>query len=197
MGPGERWSRGDVVALREIWKGRVWKARPWIVVHDRPEEVALYIPLGSPTKVPRGGGVPRDSWELDDGTFNHHAVRLAPAGRSYSILLFWAPEGEFDGWYVNLERDFRRDGVGFVYEDQLLDVWVNPDGSWHWLDEDELEEGVERGIFSPAEAAEIRAEGERVIAEWPFPTGWEEWKPDPSWGRPELPKGWETVQGAQ
>ena len=36
----------------------------------------------------------------------------------------------------------------------------------------------------------IRAEGERVIAEWPFPTGWEAWRPDPAWPTPVLPTDW-------
>ena len=36
----------------------------------------------------------------------------------------------------------------------------------------------------------IWAEGERLLAEGPFPTGWEEWRPDPAWNVPELPAEW-------
>src|SRR5262249_17524727 len=38
-----------------------------------------------------------------------------------------------------------------------------------------------------------RAEGERALTEWPFPTGWEEWRPDPRWKLPQLPAGWDVV----
>lgn len=51
---------------------------------------------------------------------------------------------------------------------------------------------VKQGQFSPEQAEAFRAEGERVIAEWPFPTGWEEWRPEDSWPVPSLPDGWET-----
>ena len=35
--------------------------------------------------------------------------------------------------------------------------------------------------------------GGRVLEEWPFPTGWEDWRPDPSWPIPQLPDGWDRV----
>ena len=38
----------------------------------------------------------------------------------------------------------------------------------------DLEVGVERGYFTREQATAFREEGERVIAEWPFPTGWEQ-----------------------
>jgi hypothetical protein len=41
------------------------------------------------------------------------------------------------------------------------------------------------------DAAAARAEGERVIAEWPFPTGWEDFRPDPAWQLPRLPEGYD------
>jgi hypothetical protein len=46
------------------------------------------------------------------------------------------------------------------------------------------------GFFSTEQAAAFRAEGERVIAEWPFPTGWEDWRADPSWPVPSVPGRW-------
>src|SRR5690606_7246240 len=50
----------------------------------------------------------------------------------------------------------------------------------------------------PARAAEVRAEAESVIArleagEPPFCDPWPHWRPDPSWGLPALPPGWEKV----
>jgi hypothetical protein len=65
----------------------------------------------------------------------------------------------------------------------VLDVVVDPDGTWHWKDEDEFLEATTLGLFTRQKALEIRAEGERVIASLPslLPTGWETWIPNPSW----------------
>jgi hypothetical protein len=39
----------------------------------------------------------------------------------------------------------------------------------------------------------VRAEGERVIAERPWPTGWEDWRPPRDWTRLPLPEDWDVV----
>jgi hypothetical protein len=96
-------------------------------------------------------------------------------------------------WYVNLQEPLRRTPLGFDTCDQLLDLVRTRDGKWRWKDERELGAAVERGFLSNEEAAAIRAEGERVIAADPFPTGWEDWRPDPSWPAPALPPGWDVV----
>jgi hypothetical protein len=64
---------------------------------------------------------------------------------------------------------------------------------FRWKDEDELAHAVELELFSAEEAAAIRAAGERVIAARPWPTGREDWRPDPAWALPRLPKGWDVV----
>jgi hypothetical protein len=64
---------------------------------------------------------------------------------------------------------------------------------WSWKDEHHLVEAVELGIFDEQGGAEVRAEGERVIAARPWPTGWEGWRaPDHSAPLP-LPDAWEAV----
>jgi len=75
-------------------------------------------------------------------------------------------------------------------QDHELDLVVRPDRSWRWKDEEKMEYWVRQGRFTPAEVAAIRAEGERVLAASPFPTGWEDWRPDPSWRVPKLPSDW-------
>ncbi|MEJ7570010.1 MAG: GNAT family N-acetyltransferase [Gaiellaceae bacterium] len=188
------WSSGDIVVVRELWKGRVWKARPWIVVQDAPGELVLWIPKGTPTKIPSGSGIPRDEWELEDGVFTRAALRVARPDRLHSILRF---EGETGlEWYVNLERPLRRSRLGFDYLDRELDLLVRRDGTWEWLDEDEFEEAQALGVIAPEEAAAMREEGGRVLAEWPFPTSWEVWRPDPAWELPALPEGWDDVPAA-
>jgi Protein of unknown function (DUF402) len=191
------WSPGDVVAVREVWRGRIWKARPWIVVYDRPDELALFIPHGTPTKIPPGSGIPRRDWVLEDGIFGHDALRLVRPGEAHSVLLFWR-NGEFHGWYVNLERPLTRSRVGFNYLDQELDIYVRPDRTWTYLDEDEFSESQLLGVIGPEEARAVREEAARLIEAieaWrpPFSAGWETWRPDPAWTLPQLPSGWETV----
>lgn len=188
---------GEAVVVREIWRGRVWKARPYLVVHDRPEQLALYLPQGAPTKIPDGSGIPRDEWTLHDGQFQHAALRLTRPGAAHSVLLFW-DAGSFVGWYVNLERPLTRSRVGFDYLDLELDLRVRPDRTVEVLDEDEFEEARALGVVEPEEAASVRAEAERMIAaierwEPPFCDGWEDWQPDPAWQIPALPPGWDIV----
>jgi hypothetical protein len=84
-------------------------------------------------------------------------------------------------------------------QDQELDIVIRPDRSaWHWKDEAAFEDMVAAGLFSAEEARAIRAEGERVIrkmqaGEPPFCDGWEDWRPPPEWGLPELPSGWDDI----
>ena len=49
------------------------------------------------------------------------------------------------------------------------------------------------GVLDAQAAAAIRAEGERVMAEQPWPTGWEHWRPPPQWEPLPLPEGWNVV----
>jgi hypothetical protein len=192
-----RFRSGDVVVLREIWHGRVWKARPWIVVHDRADQLALYIPNGSPTKIPPGSGIPRDDWELEDGVWERPTLRLTAPRTPHSVLVWWV-EDVFDGWYVNLERPLERSELGFDYLDLELDIYVRPDRTWELLDEDEFEEAKRLGVIAPEEAAAVRAEAARAVRmieawESPFCDGWERWRPDPAWRTPVLPAGWDVV----
>ena len=187
------WAHGDVVVLRELWKGRVWKARPWLVVRDEPDELVLFIGRGTPTKVPPGSGIPRDDWVLEDKVWRREALRVTRPGAAHSILLWWEGGHRVEEWYVNLERPLTRSPIGFDYLDLELDVLCRPDGSHEWLDADEFEEAQHRGVISPAEAAAVRAEAGGVLTAWPFPTGWEDFRPDPGWATPVFPEGWDVV----
>ena len=126
----------------------------------------------------------------------NRVLRTIRFGERHSLDLFWDDDsGDFVGWYVNLQTPLRRSRLGFDTTDHALDVWVEPDRQWRWKDEADLATCVELGLFTAHEAAEIRAEGERVIAALPelIPTGWEDWRPDPAWQLPELPAGWDVV----
>lgn len=121
---------------------------------------------------------------------------LTPFGGAHAVGHFWDDaSGEFLCHYINLQEPLRRSRVGFDSSDHVLDVVVDTDGNWRWKDQDELEEAVGLGLFSKAEARAIREEGERVIATFAslFPTGWESWRPDPSWPALKLPPTWHCL----
>jgi hypothetical protein len=185
------WKSGDVVAWREAWQGQEYIAVPVRVVEDDEDQLLVYVAAGTrfsfPSAWPFGEAHP---WARDGVWRGAHGslVRMRP-GDSYAIGHFW--EGEtrrFSGWYVNMQEPFRREGLSYVTQDQELDIWVNADGTWSWKDEQELEDWVGRGRFTRAEVTEIRRVGESVISAWPFPTGWENWAPDPAWPVPTLPE---------
>ena len=50
------WSRGHVVALRDIWFGAVWRAVPGIVVEETPEQSVFWVPADSESRYPVDGG---------------------------------------------------------------------------------------------------------------------------------------------
>ena len=125
------------------------------------------------------------------------ALILMPPGRAHSVWWFFAGAG-FSGWYVNLEARscFWRHGqlYGVDVVDHELDIVVAPDRSWQWKDEDDLTAvtGL-AGYWDARASAEIRAEGQRVLAgveaaRFPFDGSWCDFRPDPAWPRPRLPE---------
>lgn len=204
---------GKTVVLQEVWDGRVWAARPMRVVEDEGERVALWFPRCTGWKAPtlhpelpwhegRGGRLAEcaagGKWVFRDGEWDVDTLSLMRAGDWHALWVSWLRSGEHWGWYVNLQRPFRRTELGFETMDLMLDVIVDPDRSWRWKDEDELETFVARGVFDRSLAERVRAEGVEVARraqadEPPFCEPWAEWRPDPSWDLPELPEGWDTV----
>ncbi len=176
---------------RDVHRGRVWRAQACRIVEESEESIVFWIPAGAPAKVPAGGlRIPGDDWELEETAPSAGQVCVARRGRSHSIYVFWDETGAVDHWYVNFEQPLRRTPLGLDTFDEKLDLIVRPDGSYVWKDEDELEQAAAAGLLDPAA---VRAEAQRVLEEWPFPTGWEEWRPDPSWPIPQLPDGWDRV----
>ncbi len=134
-------------------------------------------------------------WEMEAVTWHtNRVVWLTRVGDAHAIGHFWDDAtGRFIGWYANLQAPLRHTRLGFDTNDHTLDVLVAPDKTWLWKDEDQLADAVAAGIYTPAVAAEVRAEAERVIAtlETRLPTGWETWQPDPDWPPLALPAGWD------
>jgi len=127
---------------------------------------------------------------------------LPPGGEPWSVWWFFTPEtGDFRGWYVNLEDPYRRwdDGraAGIDSADHALDIWVEPDRTWRWKDEEEFANKTGHPHYwSLAQAAAIRATGERLVERieaprFPFDGTWCDFRPDPSWPVPRRPPGWD------
>ena len=198
------WSPGDSILARAVVDGRVRWALPHTLVELTDERVVSLMRPGTTCIAPAAYAEGRRQYvhdlangDWDDSSFVWHTnrvLRLTTFGRAHSLDLYWNDaSGEFRGWYVNLQEPLVRTRFGFDFRDQVLDVWVEPDGTWQWKDEDELELAVELGLFTPEQAADLRGEGERVVAVRPWPTGWEDWRPPPEWQLPELSADWHVV----
>ncbi|HEU5065180.1 MAG TPA: DUF402 domain-containing protein [Gaiellaceae bacterium] len=193
------WQPGDTVVLRYFKRGRPSGVMPTRAVSTNDGPVLWMAPgtmVGWPGVAGRHAkdvpAVERFSqpWEVVERPWTGDGVLIVGRpGRAHSIWLVWE-RGGFVGWYVNLEDPWRASRYGFDTQDHELDLWVDSDGSWRWKDEQDLEAAVEAGFFTSEQAASFRAEGEGVLAEWPFPTGWESWQPDPSWPLPVTPGDW-------
>ena len=200
----KRWEPGEPVTVREVRQGKIWTVRALAMVRDEPGLVALYQPRGAPWKRPysldgRRLRLALEPWVLRDETLPEDALRLVVPGEAHSVLLIWHERWKLTCWYINLEEPFRRTPIGFDYMDQTLDIVVEPDmSSWRWKDEDEFEEAIAKGIYSPDQARAIRAEGERALSrllarERPYDERWEGWRPDPGWEMPQITDGWELA----
>jgi hypothetical protein len=206
VAPVQRFRPGDPIVLRELWHGRVFEARPMIVVQDDPDQTTLFLPGGVRCGVPIGEDgaelrLPDRPWRLEVRTRGPQpALSFAWPETPYAVLL-WVVEGERRVWYVNLEDPIVRTPIGFDTVDHALDVVIELDrSSWSWKDEDELADAVREGLFSEGEAADFSVWGkravERVLAgEPPFDRDWRDWHPDPRWPVPELPDGWDADPG--
>ena len=205
------WSPGDTVILQEVWRDRVWAARPMRVVRDEDDFVALWFPEGTRWKAPTTpDGLPRaesrgerlatclarGAWRFVDATWDVETLCLLRAGEWHAVWVSWLPGGEHWGWYINLQEPYERTTCGFATMDLALDVIIEVDGSWRWKDADELETYVAHGVVEPALSDRLYAEGLRAVrrrqrGESPFCDSWPEWVADPSWTVPELPNGWD------
>ena len=178
----ESFAVGRAIVVRHVWRGRVFLVWTAVVAHDDTNLLALWIPPGAPCLRP---GV-RDALPYEQPLVERPwrapgVLQLWARGAAHAIWLL------DDAWYVNLQEPFRRRDDGVETADQLLDLVRSRDGRWSRKDEHELEAAVAGGFVSPEEAAGVHAEAERVIAADPFPTGWENWEPDPAWPLPTLP----------
>jgi len=116
---------------------------------------------------------------------------------------------KFAAWDQNLLTEwhvrYRGPGVMIYWHVERKSVCIysqlkSCSSSEEWKDEDEFARWQEVGIISSAQAAAIRAEGERAIAAVtrrasPYCDGWERWRPDPRWAPlTALPTTWDLPE---
>jgi hypothetical protein len=192
---------GDHVLLRSIFRGRVRWAWPHHFAGTH-ESGRLEIHCGPGTRgtrmPPHGDAHDVEAWVRGDPPADHvwtdaHVLRFMRPGDAHTVEIYWDEDWTHVGWYVNLQAPLRVDGPRLDTTDHALDIVVEPDGSWSWKDEHDLEAIVALGGFDRELAAEIRAEGERVVAERPWPTGWEDWRPRRDWEPLALPARWDVA----
>jgi hypothetical protein len=195
-----RWRRGDVIVYRDVWRGRPWSAVTNVVIDDTPDLFVSYIPEEAPLAFPPSADGRSHPWASRRAWEGHGVLILRRPGEAYSVMHFWdGPDRRFAGWYVNLEEPFRRTSIGLDSKDLTLDVWIPVDGEWRFKDEEQLEERVEDGFFTVAQANAIRRLGAEIAAmldrgeRW-WDDGWRAFEPDPAWRAPAFPRGWEAAE---
>lgn len=205
------WKRGQTILHQEVWRGRVWAARPLTVVEDADDQLLAWIPKGTVRKTPitppgrQDPDLRRDRYieNLDHGDWLHgehvwdvSSLWVLRPGDWHAVWVSFDEDGEHLGWYVNFQQPYRRTPLGIESMDLALDIVVEPDLSWGWKDDDEFEEILERSIFDAEIGQRVREEATAVVQRIeasapPFCEPWTEWRPNPRWRRPELLPGWD------
>jgi hypothetical protein len=206
------WNAGETIVHQEVWRGRVWAARPLTVVRDEGDRLLLWIPQGTVRKVPvtppeRVAPARREDriiaslhhgdWLYGEHVWDVSTLWILHPDDWHAVWVSWL-NGEHYGWYINFQQQFRRTSIGIEAMDLMLDVVVEPDLRWRWKDEAQFDEIVERAILDAATGARVRQEAAEVIqrierAGPPFSDPWPAWRPDPSWARPVLSEAWDEV----
>ena len=189
------WISGDVVALRDVWFGAVWRAVAAIVVADTPTRTVFWAPAGTPAAFPADDAgreirMPRPEFHRAFRKSKRSIAVVCDEGAPWTLWLFFERPGVLTHWYVNFEAYLGRSAVAYDSVDHKLDLIVRPDGELVWKDEDELEQAGSLGLV---DVAAVRRDAAAAVASPPWPTGWEEYTPDPSWHVPELPDGWDQA----
>lgn len=207
------WSPGSTIVLQEVWHGKLWSARPMIVVQDHSDLLVLWYPRMTMWKAPTTPpfrpraatradrfveSLTRGDWVFADITAELSSLVLLRPGDWHGLLTSWDETGEYLGWYVNFQRPYMRTPSSIQTMDLMLDIVVAPDRTWRWKDQDEFDVVVAAGLIGRAEADRVRTEAATVIArieanEEPFNQPWHDWRPDPTWTVATLPPGWDRV----
>ena len=189
------WIRGETVALRDVWFGAVWRAVAGIVVEDTPSRTVFWVSEGAEAAFAADDEgkeirMPRHDFQRAFRATKRPIVVVCDEGAPWTLWLFFQAVGDFGHWYVNFERYLGRSAVAYDSVDHKLDLIAHPNGELVWKDEDELEQAGSLGLV---DVDAVRRDAAAAVASPPWPTGWEDYVPDPPWPVPRLPKGWDRL----
>ncbi|SCF39253.1 Protein of unknown function [Micromonospora purpureochromogenes] len=206
-----RYGRGQLIVRRGMHPdGRIGAVQAGRVVADDERGLALWVDVGAATMRRRDlAGTPTRALPiraelttptlLAPGTWGpYRTLMVMPPGAAHSVWWSWTANGDFAGWYVNLEAPMRRWRGGVDVEDHALDLLITPDGRWTWKDEDEFAAQTNDPLFwDTAAALRIREEGELLLARavsrrYPFDGTWQDFQPEPGWPPAPLPHWWDV-----
>ncbi|MEU8664142.1 DUF402 domain-containing protein [Actinoplanes philippinensis] len=198
-----RFQPGQTVTRRYL-RGRwvMWE-QAMRVIRDAPWGLLLWQPVGGDfarlvdADGSTGHEVPPDAMTaprmVSSGWLHYDVLILMPPGVAHAVWWFFR-DGEFAGWYVNLEAPYVRRGDAVETIDHVLDIVATPRREWRWKDEDEFAARLGHPLyFDTDDATRIRAEGERLVklieaGEFPFDDTYTGFRPDPSWPVARFPE---------
>ena len=203
----EHWQPGTQI----LWRYGDAVVHPMTVVEDGPDQLVAWLAKDTPIlDFERVDGLEKRAdkttlftaprRQCERTWTDYDVLRVYRPGQRWSTWFFFdGATAAFAGYYCNIEAVHARSGDTTWTSDEVLDVWVEPDRSLERKDEDELALAVVQGRYTQAEAVDISAVAdaiEDVVSAWgpPFDTGWETFRPDPSWPRPTL-DGVRRLQG--
>lgn len=173
---------GTDVVVEEGWHGILWTAVPHRVIQSTPDMMVGWVPAGTLAVhatnrgLPEVAGLTRDQRKLVAlKTLAARASEFAETpgklsifrpGRWCRINLGFDPlDGHFLGWYVYFELPPEPTLTGLATKDLVLDMWINPDHTWEWKDEDDLEVAIAEDILPPNYRAELDREAQQILTE--------------------------------
>lgn len=205
------WKPGDVIAWREVFRGRVWHALSCFVVKDAPNEIVIVALPGSERMIeehyPKGKNNGKRRWDfrLTDWKLERlpwhstRALQILEPHKFYSTIYFWDhASGEFLCYYINFQLPFRRKGNIIDTLDLDLDLVIKPDFSYEWKDLDDFQKAKEAGLIQPEWIAKIETAKEEVLERlekrsYPLDGSWLNWRPDSEWLVSQLPANWNSL----
>ncbi|MBR7836000.1 DUF402 domain-containing protein [Actinospica durhamensis] len=202
---------GTTAVRRDVFRDRVWTESPMRVLESGPDGVltalwpGVVVQAAADIAAARRGGEPvmrtavlealaAGTWQLAPWVWEINAlVTQRSSGRWFTVGRHYGPDGALRAWYVNFERPPLWHATGWDTFDLLVDLVVDPDGTWRWKDEDEYTHGRRLGLIDDVEHRAVQAAREEAIALIESRSGLfgeaaaGPWLPQPAWPDPTLP----------
>jgi len=203
---------GSTAVRRDVFRGRVWTEGPVrVLAADRSSVRAALWPgvvtrgtdkfvesSDSRAKALRAAALDDlalGEWGMADWTWRWNSVVTElVSGRWFTVAKMYseAAAGALACWYVNFERPPAWHASGWDTMDLAVDLVVDPDGAWHWKDEDEYAQCRRLGLITDAEYVAVEEARDQAVALVEARDGLfdgdaaESWLPELDWPLPSL-----------